>query len=290
MIRHQERSSWRDVLSEIGRIFREAREAKNITYKQVDQDLKIKPRFIEALEEENFDMFPSVPMMRGFMRNYAEYLGMDSGEVLSMYDNNGYSGRRRGLWRPKQSSFAPMPMNRSSGIPFNPDALITFLLTLALIGSASFFAYTQYIEPAQAEILSGNFLEDNLDPQEDNLALTLPTPEPPPTNTPAPTLTPTPEYYTGVAVELEITERSWIQVLVDDVKVFDGFIEAGEQSRWDGEKRVAIRAGNAGGVGVYVNGQFMGPMGEKDQVVDQVWEKVEEDPAAENTATPTPQP
>jgi hypothetical protein len=262
MIRHQERSSWRDVLSEIGRIFREAREAKNITYKQVDQDLKIKPRFIEALEDENFDMFPSVPMMRGFIRNYAEYLGMDSGEVLSMYDNNGYSGRRRGLWRPKQSSFAPMPMNRSTGIPFNPDAFITFLLTLALIGSASFFAYTQYIEPAQTEILNGNFLEDNLDPQEADLALTLPTPEPPPTGTPAPTLTPTPEYYTGVAVELEIMERSWIQVLVDDVKVFDGFIEAGERSRWDGEKRVAIRAGTAGGVDVYVNGQFMGPRGE----------------------------
>jgi hypothetical protein len=57
---------------------------------------------------------------------------------------------------------------------------------------------------------------------------------------------------------------------------------------------VAVRAGNAGGVEVLVNGESVGLMGEPGQVVDQVWEKVEEaavTPSQENTAeTPTPTP
>jgi hypothetical protein len=57
---------------------------------------------------------------------------------------------------------------------------------------------------------------------------------------------------------------------------------------------VAVRAGNAGGVEVFVNGESMGLMGQPGQVVDQVWEKLEEAPNAppqdNASGTPTPTP
>jgi hypothetical protein len=88
-------------------------------------------------------------------------------------------------------------------------------------------------------------------------------------------------------VELVMQQSSWVQILADDVKVFEGIIQAGERPSWSGERRVAIRAGNGGGVEVIVNGQSRGFMGTEGQVVDQIWEKVD---SPEALATPTPTP
>jgi hypothetical protein len=95
---------------------------------------------------------------------------------------------------------------------------------------------------------------------------------------------------------LVITDQSWVQVLVDEVKAFEGVLETGERRHWTGERQVIVRAGNAGGVEVIVNGESQGLMGERGQVADQVWEKREEGVTASpqvdvtNTPTPTPTP
>jgi len=275
-------------LGNLGRIFKEAREAKHLSYQQVEQELRIKSRYIEAMEAENFAVFPSAPMARGFIRNYAAYLELDPSKMLYLYDGNGAGPEGVNVRQPEGISFMTMPMTKPRS-RINADLVITALLIAALLGSVAFFAYTQYLEPAQARIIDENGPSPGQQISNGNSAvLVLPTPTPLPTETPTPTPTATPQYYTGVTVELVMIERSWIQILIDDVKVFDGFLEAGERPRWDGDKRVAIRAGNGGGVEVYVNGNSMGFMGESGQVVDQVWEKVEDPASLEPTATVTP--
>jgi len=109
-------------------------------------------------------------------------------------------------------------------------------------------------------------------------ALVLPTVTPPPTNTATPlppTDTTTPIVFTGVNVELVIRQASWVQILADDVKVFEGILQPDTNRSWTGQRRVAIRAGNGGGVEVIVNGINRGLMGAEGQVVDQLWEKVD---------------
>jgi cytoskeletal protein RodZ len=69
----------------LGDKLRTARESKGYTYDQVSRDTNIAARYIEALEAEDFDKFPGEPYLLGFMRNYGEYLGLDSGEILSLY-------------------------------------------------------------------------------------------------------------------------------------------------------------------------------------------------------------
>jgi hypothetical protein len=109
-------------------------------------------------------------------------------------------------------------------------------------------------------------------------ALLLPTVTSLPTATPTPlppTDTPTPTVYSGVTVELVLKQASWVQILADDVKIFEGILQPGDRPSWAGQRRVAIRAGNGGGVEVIVNGINRGLMGAEGQVVDQIWEKVE---------------
>jgi hypothetical protein len=166
--------------------------------------------------------------------------------------------------------------------------LIGLLLITALVGIILNLIYRQYLLPLEQETLNPSTSPSS------EAALALPTPTSNPTETPTPTVTPTPLYYTGVTVELVINGESWVQVLVDEIKAYEGILQVGERRHWTGDRQVAVRAGNAGGVEVVVNGESMGLMGEPNQVVDQVWEKLEEVPSAPApagaTGTPTPTP
>ena len=109
-----------------------------------------------------------------------------------------------------------------------------------------------------------------------------PTSLPTPTDTIAPTFTPThiitatntplvPRVSTGIEVELRIVEYAWLRVLVDGEEVFVGSLEAGTTQTWHGQESVALRCGNAGGVEAIVNGESLGLLGERGQVVDMEW-------------------
>lgn len=68
---------------DIGERLREAREKKGLTIKQVQEDTKIRRRYIEAMEAGEFDFIPGGEVyQRGFMRTYARYLGMDERVLL----------------------------------------------------------------------------------------------------------------------------------------------------------------------------------------------------------------
>ena len=86
-------------------------------------------------------------------------------------------------------------------------------------------------------------------------------------------------------MELNIIEYAWLRVLVDGEEVFVGSLEAGTTQTWQGQESVALRCGNAGGVEATVNGESLGLLGDRGQVVDMEWlaEGVVPEPA-----TPTP--
>lgn len=273
-------------MSEPGKILREAREAQGLSLSQVESQLKIKQDYLLAIEEENYEDFPSGPMLRGFIRNYAAFLGLDPAHVLNIHMQK-QTGNR--FLKDRQAiQFMDLTMIRRRPV-FHLDGFLSVIIIASILGVLGYYFYLQYLGPDQTPISAlGPPVEYAASGQtSDTEPLLLPTPTVPPTATPTSTPTPTPEYYTGVTVELNIIDRSWVQVLVDGEKEFEGFLEIDERPHWVGERQVAIRAGNGGGVEIVVNGQNMGRMGEPGQVIDQVWEKIDSDtnPA---TASPTP--
>ncbi len=62
----------------IGEQLREARERKNLTREQVFEQIYIRPRYLRAMEAGNFAALPSRAQARGFLRAYAEFLGLDA--------------------------------------------------------------------------------------------------------------------------------------------------------------------------------------------------------------------
>jgi cytoskeletal protein RodZ len=62
---------------EIGNSLREARLRQGLDLARVEDDTKIRARYLQALEDERFDVLPAETYVKGFLRTYAEYLGLD---------------------------------------------------------------------------------------------------------------------------------------------------------------------------------------------------------------------
>ena len=283
-------------MTRLGEMLKTARQEQGLTLEEVEKAIRIRLHLLEALEQGNYNSFPSPVITRGLIRNYANFLNVDPIEALTLYDGNGVVPVKGQRLTPNGIEFMNLSMAPRPFITW--DFVIGSLLFLIVVGGAGYFVYAALSQPGLAA------LAPTPSPDEagvtESAALPLPTVTTPPTGTPTslpPTDTPTPLFYGGVTVELVIRQPSWVQILADDEKVFEGILQAGESRAWSGQRRVAIRAGNAGGVEVVVNGENRGLMGEEGRVADQVWEKVDDpslltpqpDPdAAAPTETPVP--
>jgi cytoskeleton protein RodZ len=80
---------------EIGSSLREARTRRRIEIAQVEQATKIRGKYLRALEEEQFDVLPSQTYVKGFLRTYADYLGLDGQLYVDEYNSSFTSGDER---------------------------------------------------------------------------------------------------------------------------------------------------------------------------------------------------
>jgi cytoskeleton protein RodZ len=333
-------------MGDVGQLLQEARQQKGVSLEQVEEATRIRQRFLKALEEENYTALPAEAYVKGFLRNYALYLGLDPEEVLALYEGRDVKGKaapaRPGFFEPMDISLAAPPW-------LTPDLVIGALLIVALLAFGSWAAW-HYLAPTARVWLSSwravatatpsptatPSKEIILPPATPTATLTtiptttpttiptttpttMPTATPTemptatstamptaaviisptstltsvPTGTPtrAPTGTPTLRVSAGVEVELRIVEYSWLRVIVDGEEVFAGSLEEGTTRTWRGRESIALRCGNAGGVEATVNGEPLGILGERGQVVDLEWlaEGVTPTPSTpEATATATP--
>lgn len=72
-------------MSGIGEQLRKAREAKGLSISDIEKATKIQSRYLEAIENNNFDKLPGDFYVRAFIRQYAQIVGLDGKELLSQY-------------------------------------------------------------------------------------------------------------------------------------------------------------------------------------------------------------
>jgi cytoskeleton protein RodZ len=71
---------------ELGSTLRDARVRRGAELEQVAADTRIRMRYLGALEEERFDLLPGSVYAKGFLRTYAEYLGLDGQVFVDEYN------------------------------------------------------------------------------------------------------------------------------------------------------------------------------------------------------------
>jgi cytoskeletal protein RodZ len=72
---------------EIGNSLREARLRQGLDFPEIEQATKVRPKYLRALEDEQFDILPGQTYVKGFLRTYAEYLGLDGQLYVDEYNS-----------------------------------------------------------------------------------------------------------------------------------------------------------------------------------------------------------
>jgi cytoskeleton protein RodZ len=111
---------------EIGNSLREARERQGLAYPEIELATKIRAKYIRALEEEDFTAIPGDAYIRGFLRTYADYLGLDPDVYVDEY-----ASRFLTSWR---DELPPRPPRRR--IPTRDRSLGRRSVVLVLAGIA----------------------------------------------------------------------------------------------------------------------------------------------------------
>jgi len=127
-------------MESIGVLLKEAREAKGYSIEQVARDTNIAKRYLVAMEGEDPSVFPGETYFIGFLRNYADFLGLDPARLI-------------GIFRNMQIQEQPVPMEEllvPKKKPLIPIILIIILI-LAGTGAGLFFLLGDRILPRGSE-------------------------------------------------------------------------------------------------------------------------------------------
>jgi cytoskeleton protein RodZ len=99
-------------LFEIGNSLREARVRRGVDFAQAELTTKIRGKYLRALEDEQFEMLPAETYVKGFLRTYAEYLGLDGQLYVDEYNSRFVIGDEHGEARARRSATRPQRRNR----------------------------------------------------------------------------------------------------------------------------------------------------------------------------------
>jgi cytoskeletal protein RodZ len=105
---------------EIGNSLREARIRKSLDYPEIERATKIRVRYLRALEEEEFRVLPAPTYVKGFLRTYADYLGLDGQLYVDEYNSRYVTGEDE------------PPLRRSSASPRRSRRVESRVVVLAL--------------------------------------------------------------------------------------------------------------------------------------------------------------
>ena len=97
---------------EIGNSLREARVRRGVDFAQAELATKIRGKYLRALEEEQFSLLPAQTYIKGFLRTYAEYLGLDGQLYVDEYNSRFVTGSDDHEPRTRRSSVRPERRNR----------------------------------------------------------------------------------------------------------------------------------------------------------------------------------
>jgi cytoskeletal protein RodZ len=130
---------------EIGNSLREARLRQTLDFPEIEQATKIRAKYLRALEDEQFDLLPAQTYVKGFLRSYAEYLGLDGQLYVDEYNSRFVVGEEESPARPRRVAPAP-----SRGVQVQSRVVLLTLLGIVAVTALVIVAWTRG-EPQKKE-------------------------------------------------------------------------------------------------------------------------------------------
>ena len=231
-----------EAMPALGEEFRSAREARGLTLSDVAEQIHIRSVYLNAIENEDWTAIGAPVYVRGFLRTYARFLGLDAEAAVASFNRS----------VPAERTVATSSMVVGEERARNGPSVWVLLGTAVAVVLVAFvgYEYWMYVQGSGASSTVAT-------------ATGSPSPAPDTRLSPAPIAAATPAPHHQLAIRL--TQRSWLRVTVDGTTRLEGIYPAGTTRTFTGSV-ADVRAGNAGGVVTMVNGRATPRLG-KDGVV-----------------------
>ena len=220
-----------DSGSSFGTWLRRQREAREISLREIAERTKISMRYLQAMEDDRFEVLPAPVFAKGFLREYARYVGLSPDDVVNHYLSvqqpqahvEGDAGRRER--RPLASW---------------PRWLPLLLATALLLGLAALLA-----------LLSDRWRQHRAGAAESRPPIVAPLATPVPPAPPVPAAPPS----APLEVTVDFNQECWVEAVVDGGSRRAEMREQGESMQIEARQSVVFaKLGNAAAVDIQVNG------------------------------------
>jgi cytoskeletal protein RodZ len=258
----------------LGEYLKRERECRDISLEEISRKTKIREDLLTGLEEDRLDSSVSSVFIKGFLRAYARYVGLDPGEVMLRYETT-VEGEGQVSAERARTKGRKQRLLRYIVLPVS---------ALIVVGGILFALFQrpgtlQKETPDQHSVkpLDGRppevespLAEEKSPPEE--TPVPTPGPEgtealPPPSRPTQPTAPPNPEPLAGIEIELRAVEDTWLRIQIDGEPPAEVLLKKGQTLSQVGEQEIRMTVGNAGGLEIVHNGKTVGELGQLGKVV-----------------------
>lgn len=248
-------------MENLGSFLREKRKSKGLSLEQVSEEIRIKLFYLEALEEEKYELLPAPLYKRIFLKAYADFLGLSFEEILNKFSVEGAKVRE------KEETFSAAPVKkevqasepvsgRKGKINYNSWLVLAGIL-LGVVIILLFIMHQQLYKYDK---------DTRIWTKEARLGPALPVPDTgksesrPAKREESQKIPSQPE---GMTLRLEGLDRTWAMVIGDGDTLFTGFINNGMQVEYKAQDYFKLTLGRAWLVKCYLNGEKLKSFGPK---------------------------
>ena len=221
----------------LGQELKDAREQRGVSLRSISEATHIGMRFLQAIENDDYDQLPGGIFNKSFVRKYARHIGLDEEQVLARFDQLMVD---KGVEPQKLTvNYLDDFEEKSSSSRFWLPALIFMILCAAAYAAYQYSASTGQPKDQVAQSAT---------------PAPTSTPEPTPTPTPEPTPTPTTELRLRIAAN---TGDCWMRIGTDDLQPQILTLKTGETKEFAATDKLVLDLGNVLSVNLQLNGQPM---------------------------------
>ena len=240
----------------LGERFRAAREARGLSLSDVAEQIRIRSVYLSAIEDENWAAIGAPVYVRGFLRTYARFLGLEPEEMVAEFNAQAPAPSPAPLPHPLPSSAEYLGTERPAR-NLSPLIWVASLVAVVLVAFVFYNELQLHQRRAPAPVAEAPSPLASVALSGGAMAA----------QTAAPTLSPNPALDGPHSIQLTLSSPSWVRVTVDGNVSMEGTFPAGTVKRFHGKSAV-LRIGNAGGVKVSVDGKNLGTLGSAGDVVE----------------------
>jgi transcriptional regulator with XRE-family HTH domain len=242
---------------EIGDTLREARLRQGLTIKDVEDTLKIRGKYLQALEQDDFEVLPGPTFVKAFLRTYASFLGLEADVLVAEY--SGANDTPSDAHRVQQS---PPPSPRTRARRSQPNYVVVAVVALIVIAVLAILFGDRGQEPA---VIDPENVAASSTSESGSTSTSAATGETPQDGVSAVTVTsgvdaaalgdPDPDRL-DLVIEV-VQNRCWLVIREESAAgrtLYSGTLDDGDQLLYSAEGRLWLRVGDPAAIRMFVDG------------------------------------